>query len=136
MTSANYEMEYTHARPNVAFDPAIALPIESFQGLVLRPLFKQNNNDLIEAFVRALGKSKSKYLSANEKDREALIHSIVATKQTFRNKVFSMLRSQCTKPEFDFIQLHRREVGKRVTVLLIERFRTQHDLILHKLNKL
>jgi hypothetical protein len=136
MASASNEEEYTDTRPSVSFDPAIALPVESFQGLVLRPLFKQWNNDLIDAFVRSLGKSKAKYLSAHEKEREALIHSIVATKQTLRNKVFSMLRTHCTKSELEFIQLHRREVGKRISSLLTERFCTQHNVILQKLNAL
>lgn len=136
MASANNQTEYTDTRLAVAFDPAIALPIESFQGLVLRPLFKQWNNDLIDAFVRSLGKSKAKYLSAHEKERVALIQSIVATKQAFRNRVFALLRTHCTKSELEFIQLHRREVGKRISSLLTERFRTQHDVILQKLNTL
>jgi hypothetical protein len=136
MASTSNEPEYIATRPAVTFDPAIALPLESFQGLVLRPLFKQWNNDLIEAFVRALGKSKSQYLTMNEKDRVALIHSLVATKQSFRNSVFRMLRNECTKTELEFIQLHRREFGKRITALLTERFRTQHEFILKKLNAL
>ena len=99
--------------------------MEGFQSKVLRPIAKYQNVIILKAFSRYLNKYKISLEGKSQKDKIEIITKAMKTNKELKCFYQGLMAGLMTDEEFDFYILHRSEVNRRMTTLLLERIVSQ-----------
>ena len=102
---------------------------EAFQNITLRPILKLQNNLFIQVFINYAVKQKSAFFILSPDKKMNYIENVIHRDIKFRNLLKGIIIGFFTVNEFqDYIQ-NSSNLNKRMMNLLIERLKSQLQLI-------
>jgi hypothetical protein len=102
---------------------------ESFQNRTLRPILKLQNDLLIQVFINYAVKQKRVFFSLTPEKKMAYIEHVIQRDIKFRNSLKGMVIAFFTLDEYaEYIQ-NSSNLNKRMMNMLIERLKSQLQLI-------
>ncbi len=127
-------MEYLNEnkRPEVEFNSEIAKEFEHFQGTVLRPILKLQNENLLQFMNEYLEKTEKNLSKLNVASQKNCIELAVKTNKKLREKIIKAILLEMNVAERKIYKNSEREFNKRLSYLLIERFTSQLSKIVVK----
>ena len=104
---------------------------EVFQNKTLRPILKLQNDLFIQVFINYVVKQKSVFFSLTPEKKMAYIENVIQRDVKFRNSLKGMIIAFFTLDEYaEYIQISS-NLNKRMMNMLIERLKSQLQLIVH-----
>lgn len=116
-------------RPPVTFLADQALVMERFQGEVLRPILKFQNDWLLRRIATYLKHHYPDFSSLQEKQQKSILDESVKTNQLFRTELIGSIYGLFTSEEMKMAERNQTDIRKRIVSLMVERFQTQIDKI-------
>ena len=102
---------------------------EAFQNITLRPILKLQNDLFVQVFIHYAVKQKNTFFSLTPDKKLNFIENSIHKDMKFRNLLKGMIIGFFTKNEFhDYIK-NSSNLNKRMMNLLIERLKSQVQLI-------
>nr|WP_294776296.1 glyoxalase [uncultured Flavobacterium sp.] len=102
---------------------------EVFQNKTLRPILKLQNDLFIQVFINYAMKQKNVFFSLTPEKKMAYIENVIQRDIKFRNSLKGMVIAFFTLEEYaEYIQ-NSSNLNKRMMNMLIERLRSQIQLI-------
>lgn len=102
---------------------------EVFQNKTLRPILKLQNDLFIQVFINYALKQKNVFFSLTPEKKMAYIENVIQRDIKFRNSLKGMVIAFFTLEEYaEYIQ-NSSNLNKRMMNMLIERFKSQIQLI-------
>ncbi|WP_396159456.1 glyoxalase [Flavobacterium sp.] len=102
---------------------------ETFQNRTLRPILKLQNDLFIQVFINYAIKQKSAFFSLSPDKKMAYIENVIHRDIKFRNSLKGMVIAFFTLDEYaEYIQISS-NLNKRMMNMLIERLKSQIQLI-------
>ena len=95
---------------------------EQFQNRTLRPILKLQNELLLAVFKHYLAKRKSVFYQLSAPKRLEYIEHNIRQDQKFRHQLLGLVLGQLTLEEWQQYQEEEKELSRRITQLLIQRF--------------
>ena len=111
--------------PKIQIDNTKSLAIESFQSDTLRPILKFQNELILKYFNVFCSENKIEIERLNTQLKLAKISDILKNSIQFKTFLLGLIVAFFSEEEFDFYCLNKREINKRIIVLLIERIYSQ-----------
>ncbi|WP_395054379.1 glyoxalase [Flavobacterium sp.] len=104
---------------------------ESFQNKTLRPILKLQNDLLIQVFINYAIKQKEVFFDFNPDKKLAYIEHSIHRDIKFRNSLKGMIIGLFTLDEYELYIENSSSLNKRMMNMLIERLRSQVQLIVN-----
>jgi len=102
---------------------------ETFQNRTLRPILKLQNDLFIQVFINYAVKQKNAFFSLSPDKKMAYIENVIHRDIKFRNSLKGMVIAFFTLDEYaEYIQIYS-NLNKRMMNMLIERLKSQIQLI-------
>lgn len=102
---------------------------EVFQNKTLRPILKLQNDLFIQVFINYAVKQKGAFFTLTPERKEAYIENVIHRDIKFRNSLKGMIIAFFTLEEYaEYIQISS-NLNKRMMNMLIERLKSQIQLI-------
>ncbi len=102
---------------------------ESFQNATLRPILKLQNELIIEVFIEYCIKQKNTFFSLSENKKLDYIEQNIQRDTKFRNFLKGIIIAFFTIDEYKTYSLNASNLNKRMITMLIERVKSQVQLI-------
>ncbi|MBP9793938.1 MAG: glyoxalase [Flavobacterium sp.] len=102
---------------------------EIFQNQTLRPILKLQNELLIQVFINYAVKQKSAFFSLTPDRKMAYIENVIQKDIKFRNSLKGIIIAFFTLDEYAEYIKNSSNINKRMMNLLIERLKSQVQLI-------
>jgi hypothetical protein len=102
---------------------------EIFQNKTLRPILKLQNDLFIQVFINYAQKQKNAFFSLTPDKKLAYIENVIQRDIKFRNSLKGMVIAFFTVGEYKEYILNSSNINKRMMNLLIERLKSQIQLI-------
>lgn len=105
---------------------------ESFQNKTLRPILKLQNDILIQVFINYAIKQKEVFFDYNPDKKLAYVEHTIHRDIKFRNSLKGMIIGLFTLDEYNLYILNSSNLNKRMMNMLIERLKSQVQLLVNK----
>ncbi|OYU83904.1 MAG: glyoxalase [Flavobacterium sp. BFFFF2] len=102
---------------------------ERFQNETLRPILKMQNELFCAVFINYAIKQKGVFFGLNPAKKELYIEQVIQRDIKFRNVLKGMVIAYFTLAEWTEYQQHSSPLNKRMMNLLIERLKSQTQLL-------
>jgi hypothetical protein len=102
---------------------------EIFQNKTLRPILKLQNDLFIQVFIKYAQKQKNVFFTLTPDKKLAYIENVIQKDIKFRNSLKGMIIGLFTVEEYGEYILNSSNLNKRMMHLLIERLKSQLQLI-------
>jgi hypothetical protein len=102
---------------------------EIFQNKTLRPILKLQNDLFIQVFINYAQKQKNVFFTLTPDKKLAYIENVIQKDIKFRNSLKGMIIGLFTVEEYQEYILNSSNLNKRMMHLLIERLKSQLQLI-------
>jgi len=102
---------------------------ELFQNEVLRPILKLQNDLFIASFINHLGKNRIDFNSFSVEKKLATIENAIQKDIKFRNALKGMIIALFTIDEYEVYIKNSSSLNKRMMGMLIERLKSQVQLL-------
>jgi hypothetical protein len=102
---------------------------ETFQNDTLRPILKFQNDLLIDVFINYAVKQKGLFFTLSPDKKEKYIENVIQKDIKFRNALKGMIIGLFTVEEYSNYIKNSSSLNKRMMTLLIERYRSQIQLL-------
>jgi len=102
---------------------------EAFQNQTLRPILKLQNELLIQVFINYAVKQKNAFFSLTPDKKMAYIENVIQKDIKFRNSLKGIIIAFFTLDEYAEYIKNSSNINKRMMNLLIERLKSQVQLI-------
>lgn len=102
---------------------------ELFQNEVLRPILKLQNDLFIASFINHLGKNRIDFNSFSVEKKLATIENAIQKDIKFRNALKGMIIALFTIDEYELYIKNSSSLNKRMMGMLIERLKSQVQLL-------
>ncbi|WP_134355517.1 glyoxalase [Flavobacterium psychrophilum] len=102
---------------------------EAFQNITLRPILKLQNDLLIRVFVNYAQKQKSVFFALSPEKKQSYIENVIQKDIKFRNLLKGIIIGFFTVHEYQDYIKNSSNLNKRMMQLLIERFKSQLQLL-------
>ena len=102
---------------------------ELFQNEVLRPILKLQNDLFIASFINHLGKNRIDFNSFSVEKKLATIENAIQKDIKFRNALKGMIIALFTIDEYELYKKNSSSLNKRMMGMLIERLKSQVQLL-------
>ena len=104
-------------------------PEEAFQNITLRPILKLQNDLFVQVFINYAVKQKSAFFALTADKKLNYIENVIHRDIKFRNLLKGMIIGFFTVNEFQDYIINSSNLNKRMMNLLIERLKSQVQLI-------
>lgn len=102
---------------------------ESFQNKTLRPILKLQNDLFIQVFINYAIKQKNVFFNLTPEKKMAYLENVIQRDIKFRNSLKGMVIAFFTLDEYAEYILNSSNLNKRMMNMLIERLKSQVQLI-------
>jgi hypothetical protein len=102
---------------------------ESFQNKTLRPILKLQNDLFVQVFINYAMKQKNVFFSLTPEKKINYIENVIQRDIKFRNSLKGMVIAFFTLDEYAEYILNSSNLNKRMMNMLIERLKSQLQLI-------
>ena len=102
---------------------------ELFQNTTLRPILKFQNNLLIELFLSYATKNKNVFFTLSHEKKCIYIDKVTIADTAFRNQLIGVIVGLFTVEEYLEYTKNSSSFNKRITTMLIERWKSQLQLL-------
>lgn len=102
---------------------------ELFQNNTLRPILKFQNNLLIELFLSYATKNKNVFFTLSHEKKCIYIDKVTIADTAFRNQLIGVIVGLFTVEEYLEYTKNSSSFNKRITTMLIERWKSQLQLL-------
>ena len=102
---------------------------ELFQNNTLRPILKFQNNLLIELFLSYASKNKNVFFTLSHEKKCIYIDKVTIADTAFRNQLIGVIVGLFTVEEYLEYTKNSSSFNKRITTILIERWKSQLQLL-------
>ena len=102
---------------------------ELFQNNTLRPILKFQNNLLIELFLSYATKNKNVFFTLSHEKKCIYIDKVTIADTAFRNQLIGVIVGLFTVEEYLEYKKNSSSFNKRITTMLIERWKSQLQLL-------
>ena len=102
---------------------------ELFQNTTLRPILKFQNNLLIELFLSYATKNKNVFFTLSHEKKCIYIDRVTIADTAFRNQLIGVIVGLFTIEEYLEYTKNSSSFNKRITTMLIERWKSQLQLL-------
>ena len=102
---------------------------ESFQNNTLRPILKFQNDLLLQVFINYAVKQKGLFFTLSPDRMEKYIENVIQKDIKFRNALKGIIIGLFTVEEYSNYIKNSSSLNKRMMTLLIERYRSQIQLL-------
>jgi hypothetical protein len=102
---------------------------ELFQNNTLRPILKFQNNLLIELFLSYASKNKNVFFTLSHEKKCIYIDKVTIADTAFRNQLIGVIVGLFTVEEYLEYTKNSSSFNKRITTMLIERWKSQLQLL-------
>lgn len=119
------DLKITSILPTIESDKMITLEIEKFQNETLRPILKFQNELIIKLFEKTLFDQKIDFKVLNQTKKQLFIDTILKENHQIKHFYLGIVVAFFTNNEIIFYFENKREINKRIILLLIERIRSQ-----------
>jgi hypothetical protein len=102
---------------------------EAFQNITLRPILKLQNDLLIQVFINYAQKQKSVFFALTPEKKQNYIENVIQKDIKFRNSLKGMIIGFFTVNEYQNYIKNSSNLNKRMMNLLIERLKSQLQLL-------
>jgi len=116
-------------RPTIEIDNAKATDSEVFQGATLRPVLKLQNDLIISLFNNYLSEHKFEVKNMTDSKKIEHINHTLKNNLQLKQLLSGSVIGQFTDEELAFYYLDKKEISKRIVMLLIERICGQLESI-------
>ncbi|MBC7642507.1 MAG: glyoxalase [Flavobacterium sp.] len=103
---------------------------ESFQNITLRPILKFQNELLIQVFTEYCIKQKNEFFKLSVNKKLEYIENSLQRDMKFRDFLKGIVVGLMTSEEYIFYSRNASNLNKRLTSMLIERLKSQVQLII------
>ena len=102
---------------------------EAFQNKTLRPILKMQNDLFVQVFINYAIKQKNVFFSLTPEKKLSYIENVIQRDIKFRNSLKGMIIALFTLEEYaEYIQISS-NLNKRMMNMLVERLKSQTQLI-------
>jgi hypothetical protein len=108
--------------------------IEQFQNDTLRPIFKFQNELILQICHSQFVKRKGLFFRLAEPEQLKYIEQQISRDQHFKNLLFGIIVGHFTSEDWQFFKKNEQNLKKRMTSLLIKRIQSQFSLLTSDLN--
>jgi hypothetical protein len=105
---------------------------ESFQNSTLRPILKFQNDLLLQVFINYAIKQKGLFFTLSPDKKEKYIENVIQKDIKFRNALKGIIIGLFSVEEYSIYIKNSSSLNKRMMSLLIERYRSQIQLLTNK----
>jgi hypothetical protein len=102
---------------------------EAFQNSTLRPILKFQNELLLQVFINYAVKQKGLFFTLSPDKMEKYIENVIQKDIKFRNALKGIIIGLFTVEEYSNYIKNSSSLNKRMMTLLIERYRSQIQLL-------
>ena len=102
---------------------------EAFQNTTLRPIIKFQNDLLLQVFINYAVKQKGLFFTLSPDKMEKYIENVIQKDIKFRNALKGIIIGLFTVEEYSNYIKNSSSLNKRMMTLLIERYRSQIQLL-------
>jgi len=102
---------------------------EKFQNQTLRPILKLQNDLFVQVFINYAVKQKSAFFALTPEKKMSYIENVIQRDIKFRNSLKGMIIGLFTVDEYMEYILNSSNLNKRMMNLLIERLKSQVQLL-------
>ena len=102
---------------------------EAFQNSTLRPILKFQNDLLLQVFINYAVKQKGLFFTLSPDKMEKYIENVIQKDIKFRNALKGIIIGLFTVEEYSNYVKNSSSLNKRMMTLLIERYRSQIQLL-------
>jgi hypothetical protein len=102
---------------------------ESFQNSTLRPILKFQNDLLLQVFINYAIKQKGLFFTLSPDKKEKYIENVIQKDIKFRNALKGIIIGLFSVEEYSIYIKNSSSLNKRMMTLLIERYRSQIQLL-------
>ena len=102
---------------------------ESFQNNTLRPILKFQNDLLLQVFINYAIKQKGLFFTFSPDKKEKYIENVIQKDIKFRNALKGIIIALFSVEEYLIYIKNSSSLNKRMMTLLIERYRSQRQLL-------
>lgn len=102
---------------------------ESFQNEILRPILKLQNELLLEVFINYAKVQKEVFFTLSLSKKQLYIENALQNDVKFSNSLKGMIIGLFTIAEYKEYSQNTSNINKRITNLLMERFKSQMQII-------
>jgi len=102
---------------------------EVFQNRTLRPIMKLQNDLFIQVFINYAVKQKNVFFGLNPEKKMSYIENVIQRDIKFRNSLKGMIIAFFTLDEYAEYILNSSNLNKRMMNMLIERLKSQIQII-------
>jgi hypothetical protein len=102
---------------------------EAFQNNTLRPILKFQNELLLQVFINHAIKQKGIFFTLSPDKKEKYIENVIQKDIKFRNALKGVIIGLFTVEEYSIYIKNSSNLNKRMMTLLIERYRSQIQLL-------
>jgi len=124
-----YQKWLIEIRPEIIIKSTDFSLTEQFQNLTIRPILKLLNNSIIAFSKSFLASLEITFKNKTANEIESLISNLFNKHPTFKIYLIGMIISYLTKEELSIYLDYRKEINKRIYILLHERLRSQISLL-------
>jgi len=125
-TFSSRDQNLVALRPSLSLNGEASRPVEQFQNETLRPILKLQHELFVAAFQDFLRENKQQWPAELTQRQRDYISHVLKTHKRLRATLFGMVCGMMTKSEYEVYLLHRSEVHKRLTQMLIQRLESQY----------
>lgn len=111
---------------NLSMDSSIE---EKFQNKTIRPIIKLQNDLFIEVFINYASKQKNVFFSLSPEKKLNYIENVIQRDIKFRNSLKGMIIAFFTCQEYSEYIANSSSLNKRMMNILIERLKSQVQLL-------
>lgn len=105
---------------------------EAFQNNTLRPILKFQNELLLQVFINHAIKQKGIFFTLSPDKKEKYIENVIQKDIKFRNALKGVIIGLFTVEEYSIYIKNSSNLNKRMMTLLIERYRSQIQLLVNE----
>ena len=108
---------------------ANSTPEERFQSLTLRPVLKLQNQLILGLFANYIKESKSPFYTFSMEKKALFVENSLQKNIALKNKLLGICLAMFSLEEFEIYSAQASLFNKRIMALLIERIRSQINLL-------
>jgi hypothetical protein len=105
---------------------------EAFQNNTLRPILKFQNDLLLQVFINYAVKQKGLFFTLSPDKKEKYIENVIQKDIKFRNALKGIIIGLFTIEDYALYIKNSSNLNKRMMTLLIERYRSQIQLLVNE----
>lgn len=105
---------------------------EAFQNNTLRPILKFQNDLLLQVFINYAVKQKGIFFTLSPDKKEKYIENVIQKDIKFRNALKGIIIGLFTIEDYALYIKNSSNLNKRMMTLLIERYRSQIQLLVNE----